>query len=198
MIINQPLPKKANRNFIRILDASIEPVTATEVKDFARIDGSNEDATIELFITAARQAAEDFLGRAFIEQTWRLSFDWWEDYAIELPRPPLISISSVTMIDDEGVITVYDSANYYIATEGMAGRCVIKDGCVPPINADRFITGYRINYVAGYGSDGTYVPEVMKLAIKQWAVAIYEGRAMTGDPPPDVYSLLKQYRTIRY
>lgn len=198
MIINKPLSKKANRNFVRLVDATVEPITVTELKDFARIDGSDEDTALGTFITAARQAAEEFLGRAFLEQTWRLSFDWWEDNVIELPRPPLLSISSVAIIDDDGVSTLFDPANYFVEKDSTPGKLVIKDGCMPPINADRFVTGYRITYTAGYGSSAISVPEILRIAVKQWAVAIYEGRAMTGDPPPDVKNLLLLKRTIRY
>lgn len=197
MIEDKPLSSKANRVFARTVDSIIEPITVTELKDFARIDGSDEDIALDTFISAARQAAEEYTGRAFIEQTWRMSLDWWENYVIELPRPPLLSISSVETISESGVATTYSSSYYFSVTDGMFGKLVIKNDYSLPSNYDRDVAGYRITFKAGYGSMAMYVPVMIRTAIKQWATAIYESRAMTPEPPPDVKLLLNPYRIIK-
>jgi uncharacterized phiE125 gp8 family phage protein len=194
MIESAPLPKKANRIFTLVTAPSIEPVTVTEMKDYARIDGSDEDTALGSFITAARQASELYTHRAFLEQTWRISYDWWEDMAIELPRPPLISITKVETVDEDGIATLYAASNYYAVTDATPGKIALRIGATPPTNYDRDVAGYRVTYLAGYGSLATYVPELLRLAVKQWAVVIYEERAMTPEPPPNIKVLLDLYK----
>lgn len=194
MIEEKPLPKKANRTFTLITAPTIEPVSVDEVKDYARIDGSDEDTVIESFITAARQASELYTRRAFIEQTWRMSLDWWEERLIELPRPPLQSITKVETVDEDDTATEYAATNYYAITDSIPGQIALRIDATPPTNYDRDIGGYRITYVAGYGSLAADVPELLRLAIKQWAVVIYEERAMTPEPPPNVKVLLDLYK----
>ncbi len=194
MIESAPLPKKANRAFTLVTAPTIEPVTVTEMKDYARIDGSDEDTAIGTFITTARQASELYTRRAFLEQTWRVSFDWWEDMVIELPRPPLLSITKVETIDEDNVVTLYAASNYYAITDATPGKIALRIGATPPANYDRNYAGYRVTYLAGYGSTAAHVPDLLRLAVKQWAVVIYEDRALTPDPPPHVQKLLDFYR----
>ena len=47
-----------------------EPVTLAEIKEHLRVDSDLEDALISALITAARQWAETYQGRAYITQTW--------------------------------------------------------------------------------------------------------------------------------
>ena len=76
-LIIKPLPKHGNRSFAVSIAPLLEPVTLDELKDFAHIDGSDEDTTIEGFITAARVASEKYTGRAFISQTITMKMDYW-------------------------------------------------------------------------------------------------------------------------
>jgi hypothetical protein len=54
---------------------SIEPVTLDEMRLFARIDTTADDALLSSLITASRTYCEAYTGRKFITQTWELGLD---------------------------------------------------------------------------------------------------------------------------
>ena len=132
MIIPKPLPEHGNRAWGVTTEPIIEPITVTELKTFARIDGSDEDTYLAGLIIAIRQAVENYLGRALISQTITLSMDWWPGEAVKLPRPPLISVTSVGILDEDNAETSYSSDNYYLDTRSEPGLIVIKNGATLP------------------------------------------------------------------
>lgn len=195
-LVSQTLSEKANRIWSVAVEPSVEPLTATQVKLFGRIDGTTEDALINDFIKSVRESTELYLGRSLIEQTLRMYIDYWPDSSyVELPMPPLISVLSVALLDESNTVTAYDSANYFVVT--TAARLVIRNGCTPPINTDRYEAGIRIDYKAGYGSTASYIPSPIINAMKLWAVACYEDRAQADEPPPSAKPLLNSYRMIK-
>jgi uncharacterized phiE125 gp8 family phage protein len=172
----------------------IEPVTVDEVKEFARIDGSDENAILAGYITAARMAAEDYLGLALIEQTITLKMDYWPSEIISLPRPPLISITAVETLDEGDTATTYASTNYYTITTSWPGKIVIKQSTTFPENDDRSYGGFQIRYKAGFGNIITDVPRIIREAIKIWTTEIYENRAISTEPSLVAKNLLNSYR----
>ena len=116
---------------------------------------------------------------------------------MELPRPPLQSITSVVTLYEECVSTVYSSSNYYIIPESIPGQLVIKTGPTPPYQTERAVGGYQVVYVAGYGDDGSYVPSAIKTAITLWATKMYEERAISTTPPPEAVASLNLYKIYR-
>lgn len=197
MITKKSIDEKANRAWSVYTEPAIEPITIDELKLFARIDGTDEDTLLEGFIKAARESAEKYLGRALIEQTIKMNLDYWPTVDIELPRPPLISITSVVTVDEDDSETTYSSANYYAITDGMFGKLVLKQGVEAPINTDRDYGGYRIYYKCGYGSSRSDIPQTIREGIKLWATSIYENRVVENEPPPEARSLLDLYRVIK-
>ena len=196
-IIAPEVSENGNRKWQVITPPAAEPLTATQVKLFGRIDGSDEDTLIEDIIKSVREATELYLGRSLIEQSIRLLMDYWpETYFVELPSPPLLSITSVAVLDQAGLSTAYDSANYFVVTEGIPGLIVIKDGCTPPTNTTRYHAGIRVEYKAGYGS-ALNVPQPILEAMKLWSVACYEDRAQSATPPPSAKSLLNMFKVIK-
>ncbi len=192
MIIEKPLPKEANRSWIVTVKPAIEPFTVTDLKLFARIDHDDEDTLLSGFITATRSAAKEYINRALLDQTIQLSYEWWPDCA-ELVRPPLISVTKVETVDEEGVATTYAATNYYVDSHEPA-RLRIKNGASPPENTDRFSSGFRIEYKAGYGTREIDVPTPIREAIKLWATALYEDRAIMTEPPPQARPMLDMFR----
>jgi uncharacterized phiE125 gp8 family phage protein len=190
-MINQPiLDIKGNRKIKIITEPSIEPVTVAEIKEFARIDHSYEDTLISGFIVAARKQVERYMSKKLIEQTIRLTMDEWNSYIIELPYPPLISVTGVYYVYEDDTTEEYDSDNYYVDANTIPGRLCIKDGQSPPINDDRIYGGYRIDYKAGFGNSRDDISDNVKSAIMVWATDLYEGRADIKSAPQRVRALL--------
>lgn len=191
-------PTDGNRQFSVITVPTIEPVTTTELKLFGRIDGTDEDTLIGGFITAARFACEEYLGRALIKQKIRMYLDYWPGIEIELPRPPLISVEGVYTVDEDDALTLYDSTNYFVVDTLDPAKLVIKNGSTPPSNTNRYTAGYIIDFWAGYGTASTDIPAIILEGLKLWTMQIYEQRSLTEEPPPSAKVLLEQYRVIRY
>jgi uncharacterized phiE125 gp8 family phage protein len=164
-------------SFTCITPPALEPVTLSEMKAHARIDTSADDTLAGALIIAARQWAERYTGRAFITQTWRLYIDATPDREteIELPRPPLLAVTSVQVFDNSDIGTIWPTGNYFVDTAREPGRLALRLGATWPVPS-RLTNGIMIEFNAGYGSSASAVPEPIKLAIKQLAAHWYEHR----------------------
>ena len=191
-------PTDGNRQFSILIPPTVEPITATELKLFGRIDGTDEDVLIDGFISAARTACEGYLSRALIKQKVRLSLDYWPGIEIELPRPPLISVEGVYTLDEDDNPTTYDAASYFIIKNNDPAKIIIRNGFSPPTNTTRFYSGFVVDMWAGYGDAATYVPAPIREGLKLWVMQIYEQRTLTPEPPPSAKILLEQFVLPRY
>ena len=190
-IITRPLDQYANRVWDVTTKSVIEPVTLEEVKLYGKIDGTARDDVLRSFIQSVREAAEDYLSRALLEQTVTMYTDWWPGEVVELPLPPLISITSVATLDEDDVATTYASTKYYTNTTAEPGKLIIRDGYAFPNNtSNRRDSGYRIIYKAGYGTARTDVPSKIRDALKMWCVAALESMIVDSEPPPEAARLL--------
>lgn len=193
-IIPKSLEAQGNRSWRVTTQPVIEPITVEYLKLFARVDGDEEDELLASFIKTARTMMEQYLGRALIHQTITLNMDHWPGMIINLPRPPLISITSVNTLDEDDTATEYDSSYYYAITTSEPGQLVIRMGYTPPINSAREYGGYQVVYLAGYGSGTTSVPQPIRDGIAIWATDIYDNRKMSDEPPEYVKSIVQSYR----
>ena len=132
-----------------------EPVSQDEAKAWGKIDTTSDDMIVAALITAARMAAEEYLRRSLITQTWKLTLDLARtllnnqlpdgvfdlpisvlygglERNIELPKGPVQSITSVTTYALDNSSSVYDTSNYFLDTAGA--RLVLNLGCIWPAN----------------------------------------------------------------
>lgn len=149
-----------------VLTASpaVEPVTASEVRSRLRLGAEIDDATVEAFITAARQTIDGWsgwLGRALITQSWVMLLPSFAT-RIRIPLPPLQRVDGIKYIDQHGVEQPLDDATW---------RCVDGGGCIElangqswPVHRDQ-PDAVRIAFTAGYGDTGPDVPEPIRVAI---------------------------------
>lgn len=137
---------------------------------------SAEDSLLTALIQAAREYAEGYQNRALITQTWELVLDDWpnEDY-IDIPLPPLQSVTDIKYKDTAGDETTWDDANYIVDIDSFLGRVALAYGCSWPSTALYPVAGIRIKFVAGYGL-ATSVPAVTKAAILLLIGHLYENR----------------------
>jgi len=196
-LIASQLPKDGNRVYEVETQPAIEPVTLGELKTFARIKYTAEDTLLEGFITTARIAAEEYTGRAFISQTIKMLMDFWPGTVVDLPKPPLISITKVATLDEDDEETEYDSDNYYAVTTSTPGKSVLKRSVSEPTNTERDYAGFLVRYKAGYGDTGQDVPGPIKEGVKVWASIIQATRTIDPkNPPPEAKIFLDLYRLI--
>jgi uncharacterized phiE125 gp8 family phage protein len=153
-----------------------EPITTNEAKAHLRIDASDEDNLITGYITAARQLCELYARRALVTQTWDLSLEQWPGCdQIELPRPPLQSVTSISYIDSNGATSTLASSSYIVDTASEPGRVILAYGATWPTVTLRPGPAITVRYVAGYGAAAA-VPELYKQALKLIVGHFFENR----------------------
>lgn len=159
-----------------VADAVVEPVTVAEIKNHLRVTENDEDILIAGLITAARKIVEQYTRRALITQTFRLYLDEFPDSdLIELPYPPLISVSSVTYTDPDGVSRTLSPLLYQVDNRSTPGRILLSsDGAWP--STDDNVNAVTIEYLAGYGATGAAVPSPIRLAITHLVSHWFENR----------------------
>lgn len=175
---------------------AIEPVTWEDVTLQLRYDDPDQEIQdqIEGLITAAREWCESYQNRAYITQTLELALNKWPCREIELPRPPLQSVTSVTYTDSEGNSETWDASNYLVDDYDFVGRIVRKRSVNWPQVRLAEVNGVKVQYVAGYGDAAEDVPQRIRQAIIALATHWFEnGRC---DPPPAVYALLDMDRVV--
>lgn len=187
-----------------VIPPTLEPVTRDEVKLQSRISDPSQDSRVDRFISSARSYAENRLGRQLMNATWRLTLDnfpnsiggspWYQSVSqnfpsysqfyngrycdhriIILPRPPLVSLTSIRYYDVAGTLQTFSSSNYVVDTFGEPGRVQLKALTLWPVTQDR-INAVQIDFVAGYGTDRENVPADIRHAIETIAAHAYEHR----------------------
>jgi phage conserved hypothetical protein, phiE125 gp8 family len=154
-----------------------EPISLVEAKAHLRVDVDDENDLINTLRSVSREYGETFTHRAFVTQTWndvRGGFPG-DDEAIWLPRPPLISVTSVTYLDTAGVSQTWSSSLYTVTApagpKASAGSIVPNYGQIYPATRD-VVNAVTIRFVAGYGA-ATEVPALIKTCLKEHVRANY-------------------------
>lgn len=165
------------RSWKRTVAPNVEPVDLAEAKLHLRVDATADDMLIENLIRAAREYVEDATGRALIDQTWQLDLDGWPSVGyIELPRPPLSSVSSVKYTDSAGVEHTFSAEHYGVDVGSEPGRVVLGYGKTWPSVTLWPISPIKITYVAGYGAMASTVPACLRQAVLLLVGHWYENR----------------------
>jgi uncharacterized phiE125 gp8 family phage protein len=104
-----------------VTSATAEPVTRQQFKAHARITRDDEDGVIDGYLLAARRYVETALRRQLVNATWRLTLDCFPA-CIDVPLPPLSSVSSITYVDTDGATQTLNSSLYRVDTYSQPGR----------------------------------------------------------------------------
>lgn len=150
----------------RLLTApALEPVTLTEAKKHANVIATDDDALLTSLIAAARELVEQDTSRALINQTWAVELhDWWID-RIELPRPPLVSVTHVKYVDASGVTQTLPASYYDLDTRREPGVLWWDEDVTSQPALSDAANAVVITYVAGFGATAAAVPARAKQAI---------------------------------
>lgn len=187
----------------RISDPAIEPVTLAEmiehVRQFSSISQAGQDELSRL-IVVGREWAEEYTGRALIDQTWRITINtrwpligdsvsgytsipgyyalgwkrWLDRGEILLHKSPIIEITSFVSADSSGVETAIDPATYALTEpKSKWPRIAPIGGITWTYNALKL--EFRAGFIDMIGSPPAgVVPERFKQAIKLHAEAHYD------------------------
>lgn len=185
---------------------AIEPVTTAEAKAHLRVDIADDDTLIDNLVKAAREQAESFTGRALLTQTWEYALDGFPaENHIDLPKPPLQSVTSVTYYDTDGAAHTFAATSYYVDKSMEPGRLVLDYGETWPSETLRPSSGaVVIKFKAGYGDAATTVPQSIRQAILLLVGHWYEAReaiivgTISTELPMTVKYLLWPSRMLRF
>ncbi|WIY53667.1 head-tail connector protein [Devosia sp. YIM 151766] len=138
-----------------------EPVSLAEAKAFLKVDGNDEDALIETLIGAARLHVESVTGKALLAQSWRVVLDDWPPGGVvKLPMSPLIAVTNIAAIDDNGGSHDIDLGQFRSEPDRL-----ILPRVVAGMPTMQHRQGIEIDYDAGYGSEPEDVPADLRQAL---------------------------------
>jgi uncharacterized phiE125 gp8 family phage protein len=139
---------------------------------------STEDTYAEYLIKAAREYAQEVQHRAIGSQVWELIMDDFpvcRDY-IELPLPPLISVTQVNYIDTDGTSASFTagSSGYYVDADSEPGKVFLAYGITWPAASLYPHNGVVIRFTAGYTA--STLPIKTRQAMLMYAGLLYKYR----------------------
>ncbi len=177
---------------------AIEPVSIADIRDWLKIDTSEEDTLLTTLVATARAALERHVRRAFVSQTWRFIYaSTATDGAMRLPLAPLLSVVELRVYDAAGAIT--SAPPEAIELDLDADRPAVR-----LLDADLVGKAARIEIDAtlGYGAAAIDVPAPLRQAIRM-LVAAWHGRRGDSGPdggallPESVAAIVSPYRRVR-
>ena len=198
-----------------------EPLFVDDVRNYLRLDDDVEETLIISLITASRQWAENYTGRALITRTvnqFQDSHYYLKGYMpegfytgidvnivdnyIDLAMTPISSFTHVKAINDAGTETTWASSNYYIDYVREVPRLVLRDGGSFPSDL-RSTNGLKLVYDAGYGTSPINIPDAIKMAMMQYCTFLYEHRGdferfPSPQPPKLLTQLLTPFQIMRF
>lgn len=187
-----------------------EPITTAEGKVVWGVpsDDNTRDTLIDLMIAAVRQRCEEFLGRALITQTWTL---WLNDFPkrtskrapqegyfelpvnyfdehvpeIEIPRPPLQSVTHVKYYTTDDAANTFAASNYFVDTVNEPGRVALNYNVQWPSATLRPANAVEVEFVAGYGASASDVPAAIRAGLLGWLKVLFanNSRLFESDEP---------------
>jgi Phage gp6-like head-tail connector protein len=179
------------QNLLEITPPVEEPITLAQAKLHLRVDVADDDALITALITAAREKCEAEVHRSFVTRSYELHLNGFPfsnaptisqlltseripclSYGrIKVPKPPLILITSITYLDNDGVPQTIDPALYLVQLGGkLQGMITPAYGLTWPVA--RYQLGcVVVAYTAGYGAASSVplsICQAMLLCIGHW------------------------------
>jgi len=168
-------------------------ITSTEVKNWLRVDGSDDDTVIGNLVIASHNWAKRYTNRSLTTQTLKMSIDSVYDTdipvregnyvgidqditrrSILLPQSPVASITHVKSFDDADTESTFASSKYFLDKAGIPARFVLRNGQSYPTGL-RVANALEITYVAGYGGVND-VPQDIKHACLIYTAWLFEHR----------------------
>jgi len=164
------------------VDQTNELWTTSEVKNYLKVDDATDDALIAAMLKAARQVVEarqniSTLTKTIIQKLERFpsSYKVATDYenVIKLLVYPVVSVSSITYLDENGALQTLAQNLYEVDTyRGIIGEAVDEDF------PDTYLSlnDVTITYTAGFGTAATDCPSDIRIAVLKLIANMYDNR----------------------
>jgi uncharacterized phiE125 gp8 family phage protein len=158
-----------------LLTPAISPaLELDDVKDRLRISDNDSDNILISLMSVVTSEIEGITGRDFINKTYKGYLDYFPNSceSIKIRKSKLQSITSIQYLLD-GVLTVWDSSNYYMTDTSNYSTINLVDGSAYP-EADDRKQSIIVTFVAGYGEDSCDVPAQLRQSILSQIAFLYE------------------------
>lgn len=150
-----------------IVQPASEPVTTAIAKVQCRIDGTDLDDVLAIYIKAAREAVETRTSRRLITQTVRQRIDGFPTSDdIELEVGPAQSITEIRYLDTLAAWRVLASTSYSLDAQASPGYVLLDYDVEWPSTLDA-ANCVEIDYVVGYTSTAADLPA----SVRTWVLA---------------------------
>ena len=159
-------------------DATTDVVSVAEIKSHLRIDTSDEDTLLGVYIDAATEMAENYCGRHFITHEYELYFNnVVQEASLIFPDCVLKSVTpssenasenaekfKVNWIDSTG--TEQGSQNAFVDAYSNPSIAYLSSDFPNVILKEDAANVFWFNFKTGFGDAATNVPQAIKQAIK--------------------------------
>jgi len=162
---------------IKLITAPTEyPLSVAEIKDALSVYDATQNTLVERALKAAVNISETFTNRRFVTQTWEYYLDSWPDSRdIEIPLPPLVSITSIKYTLDDAVQYTMPAGDYAVDPLSEPGIVRLKRTASWPSGTLSEVNPIVIRFVCGFGAAAS-VPDEIKQAIIMITGDCYENR----------------------
>lgn len=155
-----------------------EPFTTAYMKNYLRIDFSDDDTLIDDIISGVRKQAENMTGRNLIARTVVEKFDKWCD-PLELRFGRVSAVSSITYLDEDRNSQTLSTDVYAVDTTSVPGKVYRKEEQTWPTLASE-LQPITITYTVA-AEDLPDVKNAMRLMVSK----LYEFREGWVEKLPD-------------
>ena len=171
------------------------PVTLASIQSYLRVSAAKDaDLLEQILIPSAVAHWERYTHRALMERTLEAEIRWrqrdaWRRRRIKFPRPPLQSVESVKLLDQDDAEQDVPAAAWRVNTHDEPGELVPADiDEWPPAYSRRWQEGLpyenqyrlRIRWVAGYATVDE-IPADYLQQVRRIVATFYEHREDVGE-----------------
>ncbi len=158
-------------------DVATEPVLAVDLRAWLAIDSTSQDTMLTGIAKAARGKVERLTGKAIAARTYTYTIEMPLFGVLELPYPPIVSITSVKYISSDATTataaaTDYSLVNNLLNYSGGIGYVV------------------EVEYIAGVTATETEKQLILKQAAWDY---MHRGDSESGIYAPDVLTEVQTY-----
>lgn len=180
------------------IDTSTEPVTVSQAKLSARMDGDELDPVVAGYIITARQLAEHETGREYVQKTKRYTYTDWPaaDHVMHVYQPSSVAVQ---WWDGSAWVSMVEGTDFaWGEVDQGVGIAPPVDQTWPTLGAIAIGPRVRIDVTAGSATPTVDTPECVKTFIKAcvsfWTDNPTEGAAGSLDEAPRLSRLLDSER----
>ena len=205
-----------NRKSAYVTASTDAPVISiVDMKKFLRVDTSDDDVVIYSYMATAAEAIKQYLRVALLTETFVFKADGFAyvdaddrilalgpgvhtasrpyllggGETLDIPFPPLQSVTSVVTYDRGNNALTFSASNYGVDLQ--SGRIYLNEGETWPSDL-RAQDAVEVTYVAGYGSAS--VPAPILQALRLTVQGMYDGTCM--GLTSEAMGLLAPYRLM--